>query len=364
LLVHDSLSTLQDLAKMHRSRLSIPVIGITGSNGKTTTKELIHQILSRKFKVHATPGNLNNHIGVPLTILGITDHEAAVVEMGANHPGEIDFLCRIAAPDYGLITNIGKAHLEGFGSIEGVRKTKAELYHYMAEKKGTAFVNSSDPLLQNIAASAGVRTVFYGKGENSICDGEVTLDDLFLSMSINFFPGGDHKVHTQLTGRYNAENILAAACIGKYFRVPPEDIVDAAERYSPKNSRSQYIETEGNKLIMDAYNANPNSMRNAIQNFLKLKAPAKMMILGDMLELGTYSRNEHLDILNLLKKESDIKVMLVGPEFKKTAEETDYMTFEDVNGLMNHFREHPVKDHLILLKGSRGMQLEKLRGLL
>ncbi|HYW96562.1 MAG TPA: UDP-N-acetylmuramoyl-tripeptide--D-alanyl-D-alanine ligase, partial [Bacteroidales bacterium] len=360
IIVGNVLQTLQDLASYHRKTLSIPVLAITGTNGKTTTKELIHAVLSKKFNVLATRGNFNNHIGVPLTLLGLKDEEMAVVEMGANHIGEIHELCTIADPDYGIITNIGFAHLEGFGSPEGVLQAKTELYRYLNQKKGTIFINGMNDLLTTSAESLNLRKVWYTDGKTPLVDGYIDEKSVLLKMMISFTGSAKYHVETKLTGNYNMENILAAACIGKYFGVPETEIISAIESYAPSNNRSQYLETDGNHLIIDAYNANPTSMNGAVKNFLGINAPSRMLILGDMLELGRYTEKEHLKIIEMLNEHPGIEVILVGPEFEKAAQNTGYLSFYVVEELFEHLRMNPVKDHLILLKGSRGIHLEKL----
>ncbi len=358
--VGDVLETLQALATYHRHTLGIPVLAVTGTNGKTTTKELILAVLSQKYRTLATTGNLNNHIGVPLTLLKLKDEEIAVIEMGANHEGEIHNLCRIADPDFGLITNIGFAHLEGFGSAEAILRTKTELYRYLEQKDGTIFINGMNGILTAAAEPLRVKKVFYTDGKAPLCDGYITEHSVFLKMMITFRDGGRHQVITRLTGSYNMENILAAACIGQYFEVPEEQIVSAIEAYTPSNNRSQVMETGTNRLIVDAYNANPTSMAGSIKNFLSLEHPSKLMILGDMLELGPYAAGEHRKILDMVQNIPGLKVILVGPEFSKASGNSGHPSFYVVEDLIEHFRHNPVRNQLILLKGSRGIRLEKL----
>ena len=358
--VNNSLSTLQELARYHRKQLKIPVLAITGSNGKTTTKELLYNVLSKKIRVLATAGNFNNHIGVPLTLLRLKNEEFAIIEMGANHLGEIDALCRIAEPDYGIITNIGKAHLEGFGSFEGVKKAKGELYAYLHEKKGTIFINGSNDILTSIANSLSVSKYSYVAGENVLCDGYVSQNGFFPEFMIKFMDGGNHFVQTRLSGSYNLENYLAAACIGKFFKVKEQDIIDALSSYQPNNNRSELLKTTNNQLLLDAYNANPTSMKESLSYFISLRHPDKMIILGDMLELGEYSQQEHKKILKYLSSHQDTKVYLIGNEFSSANAGFSFSTYQNTEAFIEHLHLNPVKDQLILLKGSRGLQLEKL----
>ena len=359
--VEDSVRSLQDLAKHHRKNLSIPVLAITGTNGKTTTKELIATALSNKFKVLSTEGNFNNHIGVPLTLLKIKDEDFAIVEMGANHPGEIRILCEIAQPNYGIITNIGRAHLEGFGSFEGVKKTKAELYHYLNGSKAVLFINGNNEILKDISSTLSIKKISYVNGENLVCDGYIANNNIYPQIHIKFMQGQEHLVNSQLTGKYNLENYLAAACIAKYFDVDEEKICRSLEQYKADNNRSQHIKTQHNELIMDAYNANPSSMNESVSNFLQIPHPKKMIILGDMLELGKYSQSEHINLLKTLKDNNFSNVYLSGPEFKKANKKFPFQSFENISDLIEHFRSNPVTDHLILLKASRGLKLEKLK---
>ena len=280
--------------------------------------------------------------------------------MGANHIGEIHDLCKIADPGYGIITNIGFAHLEGFGSPEGVRQAKTELYRYLEDKGGTIFINGMNDILKESAEPLNLKKVWYTDGENPVCDGYVEGRSVFLNMLLSFTGSSDHHVRTRLTGSYNMENILAAACIGKYFGVPEMDIVTAIESYTPSNNRSQFLETATNRVIIDAYNANPTSMAGSVKNFMGIEAPARLIILGDMLELGEYAAAEHARILDMLENTENLDVLLVGPEFSKAADDLTYSSFYAVEDLIEHLRQHPVKDHLILLKGSRGIRLEKL----
>lgn len=363
-LVDDVLSALQSLANYHRKQLSIPVISITGSNGKTTSKELLNAVLSQKYDVLATKGNLNNHIGVPLTLLSITkEHEMAIVEMGANHQGEIAMLCSIAEPDYGMITNIGKAHLEGFGGYEGVIKAKSELYHYIHKKGGKLFVNADNALLQRL--SEGMNKITFGTSQDVDFTGIFVESNPFVKLKFKVTNDEQtieekHVVATQLVGNYNFENILAAACIGHYFRVSEKQIEHGLESYVPSNNRSQVMKTANNLLLMDAYNANPSSMNAAIENFAKMDQPNKMVILGDMLELGVESDKEHDTVVQLLETKGIKNALLVGPYFMKAAKLTGAISFANSEEALLYLKEHPVKDATVLVKGSRGIKLEKV----
>jgi len=362
ILVPDVLASLQKLAHFHRMTYAIPVIGITGSNGKTTTKELITAVLSQKYKVCATLGNLNNHIGVPLTLLSLTDHEIAIIEMGANHIGEIAVLSSIAAPNFGIITNIGKAHLEGFGSPEGVVKAKSELYSYISAHHGKAFVDADNPLLVKLLDEKKCDPIYYGSTLKSIAHGKISENSHFLKTNITLPQTAEYfDIQTKLVGDYNLKNILAAACIGSYFGVNAKEISLAISGYLPSNSRSQLIVTKKNKIVLDAYNANPSSMEVSITNFLAIKEELpKMTILGDMLELGGFSHKEHLAVIERLNNSRLHKVFLVGPEFVKASKSSSIQYFQKVEELIEHLRLNPVTDHCILLKGSRGIKLEKL----
>jgi UDP-N-acetylmuramoyl-tripeptide--D-alanyl-D-alanine ligase len=358
----DVLDALQKLAKTHRNQLKIPFIGITGSNGKTTTKELMTAVLSSRYKVCSTHGNLNNHIGVPLTILSVHDHDIAIIEMGANHIGEIDALCKIADPDFGIITNIGKAHLEGFGSPEGVIKAKSELYDHLAQRKAKVFVDAGNPLLTNLATEKNLDVVYYGNSPKSVCSGEITRNNWFLNIKIQFSSlPVELSIESKMVGDYNLNNLLAAACIGHFFGVTPKQITNALSEYVPSNSRSQLMITPNNKIVLDAYNANPSSMEGSIKNFLSLSEEwPKMIILGDMLELGKYSRSEHIGIIDFLVSRGLSEIFLVGPEFCAVSDPSTFHCYRKVEDLIEHFRSNPVKERCILLKGSRGIKLEKL----
>lgn len=356
LLVPDVLTALQELAAYHRRQLTIPVIGITGTNGKTTTKELTKAVLSAKFNTLATEGNLNNHIGVPLTLLKIRpEHEIAIIEMGANHPGEIEMLCNIADPEYGIITNVGKAHLEGFGSLEGVIKTKTELYDFLRARNGKVFLHADNPYLPPYAK--GLSTIAYGEDkDNLFLWGELTDCTPYLSFRFKVEKQPAEEVHTQLIGSYNLPNTLAAAAVGAWFGISPQDIRISLESYEPANKRSQLVKTEKNTLILDAYNANPTSMMAALQNFQAMHVAHKMLILGDMRELGAESAIEHERILEFLDTCDFDRVLLVGPEFN--AHPHSFVGLNNISELKEWITAHPVSDFHILIKGSRGIALE------
>lgn len=358
-IVDDSLETLQHLASFHREKCNIPIIGITGTNGKTTTKELVSTVLSKKYNIIYTQGNFNNHIGVPLTLLRIKpDTELAVVEMGANHPGEIAQLCKIADPDFGIITNIGKAHIEGFGSFEGVVKTKNELYQYLktkGERQMTkVFVNENNELLMSL--SAGMDRVVY---ETTVNNQQSTVNTPYLTVVWN-----NNKINTHLVGEYNYENVMAAITVGTYFNIDENLIIDAIENYIPSNNRSQFIKSEKNEIVMDAYNANPSSMLHSIRNFKKISNENTLLILGDMKELGCESENEHRNIINLLKELDFNDVILVGEEFKKVSYDTHYINFNNVDELISYISQNDIVGKKILIKGSNSTRLEKLANVL
>lgn len=359
ILVDDVLETLQQLAAYHRQQLQIPVIGITGSNGKTTTKELVVAVLQQKYRVTFTQGNFNNHIGVPLTLLSMNrDTEIAVVEMGANHPGEIKALCNLADPDFGLITNIGKAHLEGFGSFEGVIKTKSELYDHLRAKNGKCFINIDNDILTKQAV--GLQQLTYGSSENAQLKGELQDSGYYLTIKA-LFPKGWLYLKSKLIGSYNSENILAAARVGLYFDVDPLKIQKAIEQYQPTNNRSQLIVKGSNKIVMDAYNANPTSMLASLENFAKVDGSLKTVILGDMLELGNQSGDEHQKIVNYLQTMPIDQVFLVGKEFSKTSTGIKTKKFDNAELLSDYlYQQKPMENQVILIKGSRGIHLEKI----
>jgi len=356
ILVDDVLKTLQSLAQRHRKMLGIPVLAITGTNGKTTTKELIAAILSTKFNLLYTEGNLNNHIGVPLTLLRLDhDHEMAVIEMGASHPGDIKELAEIAQPDFGIITNVGCAHLEGFGSFENVLKTKGELYDYLRRTKGTIFIKKEDPDLQSIGK--GIEQITYGYGDSSFASGQIVSSDPFLVFNWKQ-QGKTNVVETRLIGDYNIDNVLAAVAVGRYFRIPSARINRAIESYEPQNNRSQAVTTENNTLIIDAYNANPTSMRAAVENFAGMSKRPKAVILGDMFELGETSGELHAEIVTLIRQLGFEKVLLCGEEFSAAGK--DFTTFPTTEALIDSLRKDPLKGYTILIKGSRSMALEQV----
>lgn len=363
LLVPDVLQALQQLAKHHRKVLGIPVIGITGSNGKTTNKELIHAVLSMKYKVYATKGNLNNHIGVPLTLLSVSpQHDMAIVEMGANHQGEIAFLSDLADPDYGLITNIGKAHMEGFGGVEGIKKGKSELYNYLRLKDGLVFVNGNDAVLMELAS--GLKKYTFGEQEQFDVHGRSSSHSEYVAFRWNIKGKSSEEsvlVNTHMFGHYNFINLLCAAAIGHYFEVPVAAINEALAYYKPEMNRSQVVKTEKNTLVLDAYNANPSSMALAIHNFSEQPFSKKLLILGDMFELGEYAREEHRQILEKLKALGLSHVYLAGTiffEFKM--EYPMYHFFKDAADVGKYLEEHVPEGNTVLIKGSRGMKLEGL----
>ena len=358
ILVDDCLATLQALANYHRRELGTRVIGITGTNGKTTTKELIAAVLSQSYHVLYTQGNLNNHIGVPLTLLRMTiEHDIAVIEMGANHPGEIKQLAEIAEPDCGIITNVGKAHLEGFGSFEGVVKTKGELYEYLRQKSNSiAFIHHENQYLQEIAHD--LTLVEYGEAPHLFITGQVTDNSPYLAF--NWQHGADrvNEVNTHLIGAYNFTNALAAVAIGRYFEVDDESINKALSGYEPQNNRSQLQKTAHNTLIIDAYNANPTSMMAALQNFQQMKAEHKMLILGDMRELGADSLAEHQRIVDFLKEATFERVILIGNQFESVV--SDFTTYPDVQAFITDLSNQKPKDYTILIKGSNGIKLNSV----
>lgn len=357
ILVDNCLETLQKLANYHRRRLGTRMIGVTGTNGKTTTKELIATVLGEKFKVLYTQGNFNNHIGVPLTLLRLKpEHEMAVIEMGANHPGEIKTLVHIAEPDYGIITNVGKAHLQGFGSFEGVIRTKGELYDFLREKgNSTIFIQNENPYLNKIAA--GLTCVRYGQTPGLDVTGKVVACSPFLHFSWTA-EGVSHEVQTHLIGAYNLDNALAAVAIGRYFGVEDTQICHALSSYVPQNNRSQLVHTASNTLIVDAYNANPTSMMAALENFRQMEAAHKVAILGDMKELGEGSHEEHQKVVDFLKECGFERVMLVGPEFGGTSSPFEH--YKDVKEVEALLAAHPLQGCCVLVKGSNSMKLSEL----
>lgn len=375
ILVNDSLAFLQELAKFHRNQLNIPVIGITGTNGKTTTKELIYAVLNKQYKVVATSGNLNNHIGVPLSVLAIRkETEIAIIEMGANHPGEIAQLCEIACPGYGIITNIGIAHTEGFGNLDNIISTKKALYDYIRKINGLIFVNGNDSLVMKL--SENMNRIIYGNIKGSVCYGKIINNNPFLNLQCsltNNLTIYDLLLTTNIIGAYNFDNILAAICIGKYFKVKDDNIKQGLEEYTPDGFRSQFIDTGKNKILMDAYNANPASMELAINNFANLNLPTpseqrttnneqlttnKVAIIGDMFELGQYAKAEHEKIIRLLKKQKFDKIILIGLLFSLVND--GFESFPDTDTACQHLKTNPFLSKTILIKGSRGMKLEKI----
>lgn len=364
LLVDDALTTLQQLAKYHRQQLNIPFIAITGSNGKTTSKELIYAVLASHFKTYTTQGNLNNHIGVPLTILSVKpDAQMAVIEMGANHQKEIESYCAYTLPSHGIITNCGKAHLEGFGGVEGVRKGKGELYQFLREHKGTAFVYADYDYLQPM--SAGIDNIIYYGLTKGMVQGQIEAAEPFLAVRIT--AGLDATlIKSQLVGDYNLPNILCAATIGKYFGVPDEKIIKAIEGYAPSNSRSQLLEVGTNHIILDAYNANPSSMKVAIENFAKLKADRKIVLLGGMMELGEDSIAEHQALVELLVSLGFEEVVLVGGDFafahtsKAQIQKTPFTYLPNSHAAREWLQQLNPQHSYILVKGSRSINMENV----
>lgn len=358
IMVEDVLTTLQQLAKHHRQLFDIPFIAITGSNGKTTTKELIHSVLSTTYKTYTTEGNLNNHIGIPLTILKIKrDAEIAVVEMGANHQKEIESYCKYTLPTHGLITNCGKAHLEGFGGEEGVRKGKGELFDFIKKVNGTLFIYKDYDYLQEMSSGAENIITYGSIATDANIVGVVTDDQRFLHVDV-IRGAMTGIISTQLVGGYNLPNVLAAVCIGKTFSVPDEKIKQALENYVPSNSRSQLIQKDSNNIILDAYNANPSSMKLAIENFAKMPGENKILMIGGMMELGEESISEHQSLIHLIDQYNWFQVVLVGEQFRNI--HGDYHFFLQSSAARDWFAENDFKGASILIKGSRSMQMEKV----
>ena len=354
--VEDVLNTLQQLAKYHRQQFTIPFIAITGSNGKTTTKELVHEVLKAKYKCYTTKGNLNNQIGIPLTILSVKkDAEIAVIEMGANHLHEIESYCTYTLPTHGLITNCGKAHLEGFGGEEGVRKGKGELYNYLAKNDGVVFLNADYDYLKEM--SKDVKHIISYGTKNASFTGEVTADKQFLEIKVT--KGAEIKsIKTQLAGNYNLPNIMSAVCIAKTFGVEEEVIKNALENYVPSNSRSQIIQKAGNMILLDAYNANPSSMKAAIENFAAMSGEKKIVIIGGMMELGKESIEEHTQIIAQLKKYKWHKVAVAGKDYTNLP--ADMLHFNTSEEVAEWYRTQQFENATILIKGSRSMAMEKV----
>jgi len=364
ILVDDCLFELQDLASYYRKELHVPVLAITGTNGKTTTRELIASIMAKKCRVHSTKGNLNNEIGVPLTILSApADTEMMVLEMGANHLREIRTLCSIARPDYGIITNVSSAHIEGFGSLNGVMKAKAELFEFLRKVNGIAIYNDADPLLTGLIFKLINRAVPYSDPTGIELSVEALPADINLAVVVRY----KHKVYeikTSLFGNFNLQNIKAGIAAGLFLGVEMDDIADALASYQPRNNRSQVKATESNTLICDAYNANPTSMQMSVKAFSEIRVERKVLILGDMLELGDRSEEEHLKLLSSVKSINPDKVLLVGAHFRKASSGYDYPSFLNVTELGDYIRNNPIKESYILIKGSRGMTLEQIYDIL
>ena len=361
IIVKDSLSTLQSLANYHRKMCSTKLLAITGSNGKTTTKELIRKILSEKYKVFATQGNLNNHIGVPLSLLSMpSDTQIGIIEMGANHHGEIKQLCEITEPDFGLVTNIGKAHLEGFGNIEDIAKAKAELFEYLKKHDGTIFGNVSNSYVNDVIPQNYNNNVLYGI-TNSMCWGQHLESDPFLKL-ILFMSDNPNglNINTNLVGRYNLENVIAAATLAHFFNISNSIIKQVIENYFPEENRSQLIKAKSNNIYLDAYNANPTSMRAAIDNFIELNVKNKYFILGEMLEVGDTAEKEHQSLLKILKEKNILNILCVGKGFHKHADKYGYKYFSNVDELAKILKTNKIRNANILIKGSRANQLEKL----
>lgn len=355
IIVDDALSTLQELANYHRNKIKIPIIGLTGSNGKTTTKELIQAVLKTTFKVKATKGNLNNHIGVPLTLLSFTeDLDFGIVEMGANHQKEIEFLSSIAEPDYGLITNFGKAHLEGFGGMQGVIKGKSELYTYLATNKKTAFINTDDD--QQIKQIKNYKKIIsFGHKPSNDCSITFIEAKPFVEISFN-----SHIIKSKLIGDYNYNNIAIAICVGNNFNISSNNIKKAIESYQPDNNRSEILNKDSNKIILDAYNANPTSMLAALKNFKQMYSEDKYLFLGDMFELGKEAVQEHQNIADFVEQNFESNIFLVGENFFKTKTKQSTNKYSSFEALKTELENLKIKDATLLIKGSRGMALERI----
>ena len=352
ILVNNALKTLQQLASLHRDNINIPIIAITGTNGKTTSKELITSCLSSELETAYTKGNYNNHIGVPLTLLEINKkHEIGIIEMGANHKNEINFLCEIAKPNYGIITNIGKAHLEGFKNFEGVKSTKKELYDFIKKNNGIIFINNDDKTLNEI--SKNIKSITYGKNGDII--GKEVTSSVYTEVLFNKI-----KINSNLIGSYQFYNIMLAIAVAKHFSIKEKNIIKSLESYYPKNNRSQVIQSESNLIILDAYNANPSSMNEMINSFYKIKKESKVCILGDMGELGIFSKNEHEEIIKLNKK-LNLKTFYIGREFRKLTNKNSFIDFEEFK---NYLKDFPITNSTILIKGSRSQKLENIVELL
>jgi UDP-N-acetylmuramoyl-tripeptide--D-alanyl-D-alanine ligase len=353
----DVLNTLQQLAQFHRKQSKAKILSLTGSNGKTTTKELINAVLSKKYRTVATKGNLNNHIGVPLTLLSIQNEtEIAIVEMGANHQGEIELLSSIAQPDFGYITNFGKAHLEGFGGVEGVIRGKSELYAHLMADNNFIFLNADDPI-QKEKLQHYTKKIGFSTSDPTYYNIQYLGANPYVSIQVEGMP-----IQTQLIGKYNFTNCCAAILIGKYFNVPLEDIKQALEEYTPQNNRSQILSKNGYDIVLDAYNANPTSMKAALENFVLMAADKKALILGDMFELGNTAKEEHQTIADMVEKFQFDQAYLVGENFHAT--ETSLPTFPSFDDLKKYLQRNPLEKGAVLIKGSRGMALERVLDLL
>jgi UDP-N-acetylmuramoyl-tripeptide--D-alanyl-D-alanine ligase len=358
--VKDTLLALQNLANYHRKQFNIPVIAVTGSNGKTTTKELLYAVISKKYNTLATKGNLNNHIGVPLTLLQINKaHEVAIIEMGANHQKEIEALCNIAAPSIGLITNIGKAHLEGFGGIEGVIKGKTELYQFLEKNNGLIVFNADNSILKD-KVPAQHQSLSYAFNTHADCMGTIEKEQPFLSLKYQYNNENNVALNSNLIGLYNAENILSAICVGKYLKVNDQNIIEAIGSYAPDNSRSQIIKSNSNTIILDAYNANPSSMKAALENFAKMEAEHKIVILGDMFELGETSSIEHEKVIFEAMQGNYMQRIFVGSRFCEHKNKHHALFFETTLQCNEYLQSLSKTNLTILIKGSRGMKLETL----
>jgi UDP-N-acetylmuramoyl-tripeptide--D-alanyl-D-alanine ligase len=363
LLVEDVLETLQELAHYHREKLGrkgLVVFALTGSNGKTTTKELLARVLGKKFKTLSTEGNLNNHIGVPLTLLRLDEtHEMAVIEMGANHKGEIAKLCEIAEPEYGMITNIGLAHLEGFGSPNGIVRGKTELFRYLEENHGDALVLADDERL--IQHGLGIRNVLYGTTSNAEVRGSLISADPYVHFEWGTKEAAPHEVQTQLAGAYNLPNLLAACAAGHYFEIPVAEIDEAISSYTPSNNRSQIEKCGSNTVILDCYNANPSSMEAALSNISKMPAQNKILVLGDMFELGDAAKTEHQKVVDFIAQEMpDAITVLVGKLFASTSPNSEVHRLPTTEAATEWIKEHKPENSVILIKGSRGMKMEQV----
>ena len=352
ILVNNALKTLQQLASFHRDNINIPIIAITGTNGKTTSKELITSCLSSELETAYTKGNYNNHIGVPLTLLEINKkHEIGIIEMGANHKNEINFLCEIAKPSYGIITNIGKAHLEGFKNFEGVKSTKKELYDFIKKNNGVIFINNDDKTLNEI--SKNIKSITYGINGDII--GEEVTSSVYTEVLFNKI-----KINSNLIGSYQFYNIMLAIAVAQHFSIKEKNIIKSLESYYPKNNRSQVVQSKSNLIILDAYNANPSSMNEMINSFYKIKKESKVCILGDMGELGIFSKNEHEEIIKLNKK-LNLKTFYIGSEFRKLTKKNSFIDFQEFK---NYLKDFPIINSTILIKGSRSQKLENIVELL